>query len=155
MGFLYRMSTVWANDDYALSNFSVIQSSLVRVMPTIPYLICSQLVWFSLFVKIHIEWFIKLFPKTPKGQPAGLGETFYAEFYFVWNIATLCALCLFAVEEVQSPSQAGPKLCGQVCFPHCLLRTPEHAFLPVLPLEINHPLLHLFALPFKAFQTAV
>lgn len=83
------MNAVWANDDYVLHNFSVIQSSLVRVRPTIPYLICSQLAWFSLSVKIHVEWFIKLSPKTLKGQPAGWGKISYAKLYFAWNISTL------------------------------------------------------------------
>lgn len=83
------MNAVWANDDYVLRNFSVIQSSLVRVRPTIPYLICSQLAWFSLSVKNHVEWFIRLSPQTPKGQPAGWGKISCAEFYFAWNIATL------------------------------------------------------------------
>ena len=91
---LYRMNAVWANDDYVLHNFSVIQSSLVRVRPTIPYLICCQLAWFSLSVKIHVEWFIKLSPQTPKGQPAGWGNISYLEFYFAWNIATLAVFLL-------------------------------------------------------------
>lgn len=97
-----------ANDDYILSNFSETQRSLVSFMPTISYFICPQLAWFSLSVKICMEWFIRLYNKTATAQSIGLGENKILILNFI--LSEILPYSWLLAEGVQNPLQASQEL---------------------------------------------
>lgn len=116
-------------------------------MPTISYFICPQLAWFSLSVKICMEWFIRLYSWTSTAQPVGLVEKKILILNSILS-KTLTYSWLLA-GGIQTALQGGKDLPHHL-FPsaHLLSRTGLPA--PLSRGNRTTPL-HLPAVPFSAY----
>lgn len=119
-------------------------------MPTISYFICPRLAWFSLSVKICMEWFIRLYSWTATAQSVGLVEKKILILNSILS-KTLPYSWLLA-EGVQTALQAGQDL------PHHLFPSAHlsRTGLPAPPSRGHRTTsLPLSAVPFKVFQKAM